>query len=575
MNNYSIEESMRMFMNEVESCKIVNIDDEAQQKLIIELKRCIKFDVEIQRLIQIGENLKFNFEDKSVKAYVNLVNLHNFSIAKYNDDPGLEGIHMDNMGLYTFEFLEDKLEKTSIYVPKRKAKLDKWDIREVSYDRLLEEFDNIYYQSERLSDDSKKEKKDRPSLSPKQIDLLKRKDSISFTKYYDFISRQYPKTVGEDAKDKEYITAWYTSIDSANVMSFLLFYNKPFKLPYHLFDYDDDTIEKSIKKLKIKNKKITTSNAIRALIYNIMFFIDDKHLNNYLEDNNYHRAVYVDKVIFLAKIDYLFNWILFSSCFSDCPLYLKNDADNTFFVDFASEYLMRETSYPNKKKENAINHLFFTKWYFLALIKFVKYYSTSNFIKLLDSITEYYNEISKNLHQSKEDMLSDLYQSKDMLDMMIIYNMEKESEVNFSLLLKLSSIYCKKVSQIIKIKNLNEFVSTFSSLINSNFEKVNMNLFKLELCKYILKDITIYIEQFNESTLKINKDVILKHLNNNDVRLWIDDSFDYIKEDMLKKLCKNEFEKVLVKELIETVRYNPFGLDDLIKEYFDQAIVEK
>lgn len=466
MNGYSIEEATKIFMKEAKFHKILNVNDETEQKLINELKRCIQFDVIIQRLIKQSEEKKFNFNGEDVIPYVNLMNLHNFFIANTVDDPNLNGIHIDNMGFYSFEFLENKLKESSIYLPKRKAKLK--DIKEVNYDKLLKEFDNAYYQSRRLSDDGKNQKKDRSSLTPKQQRLLTTNECYS-PKYYNFISRQYTN-INHDTKEKKICTAWYTPISSANVMSFLLFYNRPFQLPsYYLFNGKvDDLIEKSIEQLKRRNKKSVTNNAIRSLIYNIMCFIDDKHLNNYLEESNYHQAVFVDKVLFLAKVDYFYNWVIFTSCFDDSYLYLKGEVDN----DFANEYFMKKTSIPYKRKDTAINYLFFTKWYLLSLAKFIRFYNNFDFIKLLESVIEYYDEISKKEIRSNQDLLSDLYKSKEILDLMIIHDMEKESrEINVSLLVKLTSIYCKKLSPVIKIKNLNDFINMFPNLLNNDFEK--------------------------------------------------------------------------------------------------------
>lgn len=376
-------------------------------------------------------------------------------------DEQIKGIHLDNIGILTFEQLEKRLSKSSIYIPKRKSKFEE-NIKEINFDYLYSIYDYEYLEKRRLSNvnvnESKKTKLiSRSSLHNDKIALLQNaKQKLVEARYLPFryISNEYKRTNNGSKINR----VFYAPICCSNVISFLLFYNKPFKFVNDLYN-DDGAFKRSAD--QVRSQKKASETPVRSMLSNISQFINDNNLDNYhyldkngnkiylINDDNFKEALYVDRLLFLKKIDYIFNFMLFSCCFDDFELY-SSQIDS----DFAYEYLMKKSSISEKKfGSHNFNNLFVTKFYILYLLKNLPTYSISAFISLMESIDSYFENLSRfNLPSDKIALVKDLYNLKDIfgdnsdfLNILMPKSISNNPNVKIKLLNTLSYLLQEKV----------------------------------------------------------------------------------------------------------------------------------
>lgn len=450
-----------------------NVQELWIDKIVEHIKKCIVYDIEIKKLIDICEDIKFKYNDEDVTAYVNIVNLHNYE----DTDEQIKGIHLDNIGILTFEQLEKRLSKSSIYIPKRKSKFEE-NIKEINFDYLYSIYDYEYLEKRRLSNvndnESKKTKLiSRSSLHNDKIALLQNtKQKLVEARYLPFryISNEYKRTNNGSKINR----VFYAPICCSNVISFLLFYNKPFKFVNDLYN-DDGAFKRSAD--QVRSQKKASETPVRSMLSNISQFINDNNLDNYhyldkngnkiylISDDNFKEALYVDRLLFLKKIDYIFNFMLFSCCFDDFELY-SSQIDS----DFAYEYLMKKSSISEKKfSSHNFNDLFVTKFYILYLLKNLPTYSISAFISLMESIDSYFENLSRfNLPNDKITLVKDLYNLKDIfgdnsdfLNILMPKSVSNNPNVKIKLLNTLSYLITEKVCPV-KRFNPNDFINKFN-----------------------------------------------------------------------------------------------------------------
>lgn len=450
-----------------------NVQELWIDKIVEHIKKCIVYDIEIKKLIDICEDIKFKYNDEDVTAYVNIVNLHNYE----DTDEQIKGIHLDNIGILTFEQLEKRLSKSSIYIPKRKSKFEE-NIKEINFDYLYSIYDYEYLEKRRLSNvndnESKKTKLiSRSSLHNDKIALLQNtKQKLVEARYLPFryISNEYKRTNNGSKINR----VFYAPICCSNVISFLLFYNKPFKFVNDLYN-DDGAFKRSAD--QVRSQKKASETPVRSMLSNISQFINDNNLDNYhyldkngnkiylINDDNFKEALYVDRLLFLKKIDYIFNFMLFSCCFDDFELY-SSQIDS----DFAYEYLMKKSSISEKKfGSHNFNNLFVTKFYILYLLKNLPTYSISAFISLMESIDSYFENLSRfNLPSDKIALVKDLYNLKDIfgdnsdfLNILMPKSISNNPNVKIKLLNTLSYLITEKVCPV-KRFNPNDFINKFN-----------------------------------------------------------------------------------------------------------------
>lgn len=450
-----------------------NVQELWIDKIVEHIKKCIVYDIEIKKLIDICEDIKFKYNDEEVTPYVNIVNLHNYEDA----DKQIKGIHLDNIGILTFEQLEKRLSKSSIYIPKRKSKFEE-NIKEINFDYLYSIYDYEYLEKRRLSNvndnESKKTKLiSRSSLHNDKIALLQNtKQKLVGARYLPFryISNEYKRTNNGSKINR----VFYAPICCSNVISFLLFYNKPFKFVNDLYN-DEGAFKRSAD--QVRSQKKASETPVRSMLSNISQFINDNNLDNYhyldkngnkiylINDDNFKEALYVDRLLFLKKIDYIFNFMLFSCCFDDFELY-SSQIDS----DFAYEYLMKKSSISEKKfGSHNFNNLFVTKFYILYLLKNLPTYSISAFISLMESIDSYFENLSRfNLPSDKIALVKDLYNLKDIfgdnsdfLNILMPKSISNNPNVKIKLLNTLSYLITEKVCPV-KRFNPNDFINQFN-----------------------------------------------------------------------------------------------------------------
>ena len=450
-----------------------NVQELWIDKIVEHIKKCIVYDIEIKKLIDICEDIKFKYNDEDVTAYVNIVNLHNYE----DTDEQIKGIHLDNIGILTFEQLEKRLSKSSIYIPKRKSKFEE-NIKEINFDYLYSIYDYEYLEKRRLSNvndnESKKTKLiSRSSLHNDKIALLQNtKQKLVEARYLPFryISNEYKRTNNGSKINR----VFYAPIACSNVISFLLFYNKPFKFVNDLYN-DEGAFKRSAD--QVRSQKKASETPVRSMLSNISQFINDNNLDNYhyldkngnkiylINDDNFKEALYVDRLLFLKKIDYIFNFMLFSCCFDDFELY-SSQIDS----DFAYEYLMKKSSISEKKfGSHNFNNLFVTKFYILYLLKNLPTYSISAFISLMESIDSYFENLSRfNLPSDKIALVKDLYNLKDIfgdnsdfLNILMPKSISNNPNVKIKLLNTLSYLITEKVCPV-KRFNPNDFINKFN-----------------------------------------------------------------------------------------------------------------
>lgn len=446
-----------------------NVQELWIDKIVEHIKKCIVYDIEIKKLIDICEDIKFKYNDEEVTPYVNIVNLHNYEDA----DKQIKGIHLDNIGILTFEQLEKKLSKSSIYIPKRKSKFEE-NIKEINFDYLYSIYDYKYLEKRRLSNsnDSKSKKTkliSRSSLHNDKITLLQNYSKLDYLPFR-YIFNEYKRT----NNDSKINRVFYAPIACSNVISFLLFYNKPFKFVNDLYN-DDGAFKRSAD--QVRSQKKASETPVRSMLSNISQFINDNNLDNYhyldkngnkiylINDDNFKEALYVDRLLFLKKIDYIFNFMLFSCCFDDFELY-SSQIDS----DFAYEYLMKKSSISEKKfGSHNFNNLFVTKFYILYLLKNLPTYSISAFISLMESIDSYFENLSRfNLPSDKIALVKDLYNLKDIfgdnsdfLNILMPKSISNNPNVKIKLLNTLSYLITEKVCPV-KRFNPNDFINKFN-----------------------------------------------------------------------------------------------------------------
>lgn len=446
-----------------------NVQELWIDKIVEHIKKCIVYDIEIKKLIDICENIKFKYNDEEVTPYVNIVNLHNYEDA----DKQIKGIHLDNIGILTFEQLEKKLSKSSIYIPKRKSKFEE-NIKEINFDYLYSIYDYKYLEKRRLSNsnDSKSKKTkliSRSSLHNDKITLLQNYSKLDYLPFR-YIFNEYKRT----NNDSKINRVFYAPIACSNVISFLLFYNKPFKFVNDLYN-DEGAFKRSAD--QVRSQKKASETPVRSMLSNISQFINDNNLDNYhyldkngnkiylINDDNFKEALYVDRLLFLKKIDYIFNFMLFSCCFDDFELY-SSQIDS----DFAYEYLMKKSSISEKKfGSHNFNNLFVTKFYILYLLKNLPTYSISAFISLMESIDSYFENLSRfNLPSDKIALVKDLYNLKDIfgdnsdfLNILMPKSISNNPNVKIKLLNTLSYLITEKVCPV-KRFNPNDFINKFN-----------------------------------------------------------------------------------------------------------------
>ena len=446
-----------------------NVQELWIDKIVEHIKKCIIYDIEIKKLIDICEDIKFKYNDEEVTPYVNIVNLHNYEDA----DKQIKGIHLDNIGILTFEQLEKKLSKSSIYIPKRKSKFEE-NIKEINFDYLYSIYDYKYLEKRRLSNsnDSKSKKTkliSRSSLHNDKITLLQNYSKLDYLPFR-YIFNEY-KLTNNDSKINR---VFYAPIACSNVISFLLFYNKPFKFVNDLYN-DEGAFKRSAD--QVRSQKKASETPVRSMLSNISQFINDNNLDNYhyldkngnkiylINDDNFKEALYVDRLLFLKKIDYIFNFMLFSCCFDDFELY-SSQIDS----DFAYEYLMKKSSISEKKfGSHNFNNLFVTKFYILYLLKNLPTYSISAFISLMESIDSYFENLSRfNLPSDKIALVKDLYNLKDIfgdnsdfLNILMPKSISNNPNVKIKLLNTLSYLITEKVCPV-KRFNPNDFINKFN-----------------------------------------------------------------------------------------------------------------
>jgi|GEM_PF-6100860 len=448
-----------------------NVQELWIDKIVEHIKKCIVYDIEIKKLIDICEDIKFKYNDEDVTAYVNIVNLHNYE----DTDEQIKGIHLDNIGILTFEQLEKRLSKSSIYIPKRKSKFEE-NIKEINFDYLYSIYDYEYLEKRRLSNvnESKKAKLiSRSSLHNDKIALLQNtKQKLEEARYLPFryISNEYKRTNNGSKINR----VFYAPICCSNVISFLLFYNKPFKFINDLYN-TNGAFKRSAD--QVRSQKKASETPVRSMLSNISQFINDDNLDNYhyldkngnkiylISDDNFKEALYVDRLLFLKKIDYIFNFMLFSCCFDDFELY-SSQIDS----DFAYEYLMKKSSISEKKfSSHNFNDLFVTKFYILYLLKNLPTYSISAFISLMESIDSYFENLSRfNLPNDKITLVKDLYNLKDifgdnsdLLNILMPKSVSNNPNVKIKLLNTLSYLITEKVCPV-KRFNPNDFINKFN-----------------------------------------------------------------------------------------------------------------
>lgn len=446
-----------------------NVQELWIDKIVEHIKKCIVYDIEIKKLIDICEDIKFKYNDEEVTPYVNIVNLHNYEDA----DKQIKGIHLDNIGILTFEQLEKKLSKSSIYIPKRKSKFEE-NIKEINFDYLYSIYDYKYLEKRRLSNsnDSKSKKTkliSRSSLHNDKITLLQNYSKLDYLPFR-YIFNEYKRT----NNDSKINRVFYAPIACSNVISFLLFYNKPFKFVNDLYN-DEGAFKRSAD--QVRSQKKASETPVRSMLSNISQFINDNNLDNYhyldkngnkiylINDDNFKEALYVDRLLFLKKIDYIFNFMLFSCCFDDFELY-SSQIDS----DFAYEYLMKKSSISEKKfGSHNFNNLFVTKFYILYLLKNLPTYSISAFISLMESIDSYFENLSRfNLPSDKIALVKDLYNLKDIfgdnsdfLNILMPKSISNNPNVKIKLLNTLSYLITEKVCPV-KRFNPNDFINKFN-----------------------------------------------------------------------------------------------------------------
>lgn len=446
-----------------------NVQELWIDKIVEHIKKCIIYDIEIKKLIDICEDIKFKYNDEEVTPYVNIVNLHNYEDA----DKQIKGIHLDNIGILTFEQLEKKLSKSSIYIPKRKSKFEE-NIKEINFDYLYSIYDYKYLEKRRLSNsnDSKSKKTkliSRSSLHNDKITLLQNYSKLDYLPFR-YIFNEYKRT----NNDSKINRVFYAPIACSNVISFLLFYNKPFKFVNDLYN-DEGAFKRSAD--QVRSQKKASETPVRSMLSNISQFINDNNLDNYhyldkngnkiylINDDNFKEALYVDRLLFLKKIDYIFNFMLFSCCFDDFELY-SSQIDS----DFAYEYLMKKSSISEKKfGSHNFNNLFVTKFYILYLLKNLPTYSISAFISLMESIDSYFENLSRfNLPSDKIALVKDLYNLKDIfgdnsdfLNILMPKSISNNPNVKIKLLNTLSYLITEKVCPV-KRFNPNDFINKFN-----------------------------------------------------------------------------------------------------------------
>lgn len=446
-----------------------NVQELWIDKIVEHIKKCIVYDIEIKKLIDICEDIKFKYNDEEVTPYVNIVNLHNYEDA----DKQIKGIHLDNIGILTFEQLEKKLSKSSIYIPKRKSKFEE-NIKEINFDYLYSIYDYKYLEKRRLSNsnDSKSKKTkliSRSSLHNDKITLLQNYSKLDYLPFR-YIFNEYKRT----NNDSKINRVFYAPIACSNVISFLLFYNKPFKFVNDLYN-DEGAFKRSAD--QVRSQKKASETPVRSMLSNISQFINDNNLDNYhyldkngnkiylINDDNFKEALYVDRLLFLKKIDYIFNFMLFSCCFDDFELY-SSQIDS----DFAYEYLMKKSSISEKKfSSHNFNDLFVTKFYILYLLKNLPTYSISAFISLMESIDSYFENLSRfNLPNDKITLVKDLYNLKDIfgdnsdfLNILMPKSVSNNPNVKIKLLNTLSYLITEKVCPV-KRFNPNDFINKFN-----------------------------------------------------------------------------------------------------------------
>lgn len=446
-----------------------NVQELWIDKIVEHIKKCIVYDIEIKKLIDICEDIKFKYNDEEVTPYVNIVNLHNYEDA----DKQIKGIHLDNIGILTFEQLEKKLSKSSIYIPKRKSKFEE-NIKEINFDYLYSIYDYKYLEKRRLSNsnDSKSKKTkliSRSSLHNDKITLLQNYSKLDYLPFR-YIFNEYKRT----NNDSKINRVFYAPIACSNVISFLLFYNKPFKFVNDLYN-DEGAFKRSTD--QVRSQKKASETPVRSMLSNISQFINDNNLDNYhyldkngnkiylINDDNFKEALYVDRLLFLKKIDYIFNFMLFSCCFDDFELY-SSQIDS----DFAYEYLMKKSSISEKKfGSHNFNNLFVTKFYILYLLKNLPTYSISAFISLMESIDSYFENLSRfNLPSDKIALVKDLYNLKDIfgdnsdfLNILMPKSISNNPNVKIKLLNTLSYLITEKVCPV-KRFNPNDFINKFN-----------------------------------------------------------------------------------------------------------------
>lgn len=438
--------------------------------IVEQIKKCIVYDIEIKKLIDICEDIKFKYNDEDVTPYVNIVNLHNYE----DTDEQIKGIHLDNIGILTFEQLEKRLSKSCIYIPKRKSKFGE-NIKEINFDYLYSIYDYEYLEKRRLSNINDNESKrakliSRSSLHNDKITLLQDYSKLDYLPFR-YLCNDYKRTNNGSKINR----VFYAPICCSNVISFLLFYNKPFKFVNDLYN-KDGAFKRSAD--QVRSQKKASETPVRSMLSNISQFINDDNLDNYhyldkngnkiylINDDNFKEALYVDRLLFLKKIDYIFNFMLFSCCFDDFELY-SSQIDS----DFAYEYLMKKSSISEKKfSSHNFNDLFVTKFYILYLLKKLRTYNINAFISLMESIDSYFEDLSRfNLPSDKSALVKDLYNLKDILEdnsnflnILMPKSMSSNPNAHIKLLNTLSNLITKKTSAVDRIFNLNDFTNKFN-----------------------------------------------------------------------------------------------------------------
>ena len=459
-----LNRNLKLFFETDKNVKELWID-----KIVEHIKKCIVYDIKIKKLIDICEDIKFKYNDEDVTAYVNIVNLHNYE----DTDEQIKGIHLDNIGILTFEQLEKRLSKSCIYIPKRKSKFEE-NIKEINFDYLYSIYDYKYLEKRRLSNsnDSKSKKTkliSRSSLHNDKITLLQNYSKLDCLPFR-YIFNEYKRT----NNDSKINRVFYAPICCSNVISFLLFYNKPFKFVNDLYN-KDGAFKRSAD--QVRSQKKASETPVRSMLSNISQFINDDNLDNYhyldkngnkiylINDDNFKEALYVDRLLFLKKIDYIFNFMLFSCCFDDFELY-SSQIDS----DFAYEYLMKKSSISEKKfSSHNFNNLFVTKFYILYLLKNLPTYSISAFISLMESIDSYFENLSRfNLPSDKIALVKDLYNLKDIfgdnsdfLNILMPKSISSSPNVKIKLLNTLSYLITEKYCPVTRF-NPNDFINKFN-----------------------------------------------------------------------------------------------------------------